>query len=1341
MFLATTIWTYIPIENVKAAPPEIPLDKNFIERVVKDLADIAGVYGDTYWMGREFGSIGEQHAADNILEDLWNDYIAEDETEYAELERIDKWATDGIDDKLDIVNLDDYYLEIDNKVIDKQSCYPIPCYKDYYLKDGKYIVDQEFTVRKTPNRWYSPPWSVKKDTDLELMELKEELKKEQMLYEVEYLLLNDSGGVAGDVVYIEDYENASINETEGRIHLIEIDQNACDDVFNDMINKVYDSNGTAYIAVVTNPSFMDKKKTAIPGVAISRYDGEKIKQSLKESANVSVKIEGDSTPVEGILEVYCIKEISCQNDYIYLIDLEKVDKSWFTPRSLLIVDVIYFRSILALKPAKAFLICDMNSDTHHMYPAYGLQGDPREDIVTTLKRNIEIPGFCINGTLGGQINDGAKVDFKITASHEEDAKSYNVIGEIPGSHDGTVIVSAHYDSYWGQCAMDDASGVGVVWGIAKYIKDNDITPYYTMKFIAFGGEEYGTRGSKHYVWKHVLPQGSDKIVAVINLDPIAMKTKDIDPDDPPIPFSPWIYPGIFNSAYWKILEAMNLEYYGEITRYNYKKPHMVIPTRAGKIAGGDLGQFTDLDGNPKADYLIELERMTKYNKNAKDLAFFDHRSGENFQKGDIWTKVDTNDLYETAKMTLRLVQLIAISADLDFVNDCTYIQLDLDSDGYYDSVKIGFDVTTNISSWGKVESVIYQNGQAQTTSFKTDLLNISQNYTTSGNLTVTLPPNATAGNCDIRVYLRDFNGSQDDFDNTTLYLYPYNHSVADFTWERNSSNMKMINFTDLSMPSPNATLTSWNWSFGDGNYSNLQNCSHNYSNMGTFNVTLTVTDSANKSANVTKQVETFSTAPISSFTVNSSIILVNKTLTLNSTSFDVDGSIVNTTWYFGDNTTGYGANITHTYNKSGFYTVSLYATDDDNSTANITKIEHILVVDAFVDDGFIDDPVNHKWDSIQEGINDVSDDGTIYVYNGVYLSYLVNKSVSIYGESKDSVLIDPQPIGIDVQYHDVYIKNFTINGGLTGVNIIGTRTGACNVTIENGAVLDPIDFGVYIDNSTNNTIKGCKIDDAVVGIKICNGAEYNVIDDCNISNCYHGVSVDSSSYNWIGNPSINEWYPNDCVFTLNTNAVYLRESDHNYILGCDIDATPPPSEGPPSTRRGIYLDEASNTTISTCNIFNATQGIYIKDSRDNKVEFCRIFENSYGIEFFGADAEKNLIAQNNITSNSQYGVYLPPFPKCNKVLYNDFFDNGNGETNQSYDAQTTPEQTNSWCKQGPGTLTEKGPGEGNYWKDYTGVDLNSDGVGDSEYGVVGDGEDDYYPLMEPYGWCTGTSWD
>jgi hypothetical protein len=38
----------------------------------------------------------------------------------------------------------------------------------------------------------------------------------------------------------------------------------------------------------------------------------------------------------------------------------------------------------------------------------------------------------------------------------------------------------------------------------------------------------------------------------------------------------------------------------------------------------------------------------------------------------------------------------------------------------------------------------------------------------------------------------------------------------------------------------------------------------------------------------------------------------------------------------------------------------------------------------YVDDDFEDEPVNHRWNTIQEGINDAEDGDTIIVHGGIY---------------------------------------------------------------------------------------------------------------------------------------------------------------------------------------------------------------------------------------------------------------------------------------------------------------------------------------------------------------------
>ncbi len=74
--------------------------------------------------------------------------------------------------------------------------------------------------------------------------------------------------------------------------------------------------------------------------------------------------------------------------------------------------------------------------------------------------------------------------------------------------------------------------------------------------------------------------------------------------------------------------------------------------------------------------------------------------------------------------------------------------------------------------------------------------------------------------------------------------------------------------------------------------------------------------------------------PVASFTYEPAHPKVNDIVFLNSTSTDVDGTVVNWSWDFGDGAHGYGEHVTHTYTDVQTYHVILVVCDDDGATAN-----------------------------------------------------------------------------------------------------------------------------------------------------------------------------------------------------------------------------------------------------------------------------------------------------------------------------------------------------------------------------------------------------------------------
>ena len=112
-------------------------------------------------------------------------------------------------------------------------------------------------------------------------------------------------------------------------------------------------------------------------------------------------------------------------------------------------------------------------------------------------------------------------------------ESVNVIAVKEGRSAEEIIIGAHYDSeVRGRGAGDNASGIGVMLEVAASLVE--VPTPYTLRFIAFGAEEQGLRGSRHYV-SRMTPEALENTVAMINLD--SLIAGDIayvygDPGDP-----------------------------------------------------------------------------------------------------------------------------------------------------------------------------------------------------------------------------------------------------------------------------------------------------------------------------------------------------------------------------------------------------------------------------------------------------------------------------------------------------------------------------------------------------------------------------------------------------------------------------------------------------------------------------------------------------------------------------------------------------------------------------------------------------------------------------------------
>jgi PKD repeat protein len=167
--------------------------------------------------------------------------------------------------------------------------------------------------------------------------------------------------------------------------------------------------------------------------------------------------------------------------------------------------------------------------------------------------------------------------------------------------------------------------------------------------------------------------------------------------------------------------------------------------------------------------------------------------------------------------------------------------------------------------------------------------------------------------------------------------------TADFTSNTTNGCFPLVvQFSDLSTGSP----SSWQWSFGNGNTSTIQNPSAIYSSPGTYTVSLTVNGGSTETKvnyivvhnNPTAEfsaVETLGCAPATISFVNESTADAGQGL-----SYE---------WVFGDGSTSTETNPQKIYTDDGTYSITLVTTNQFGCVSTSTKSNYIEIEKYFAE--------------------------------------------------------------------------------------------------------------------------------------------------------------------------------------------------------------------------------------------------------------------------------------------------------------------------------------------------------------------------------------------------------
>ena len=240
--------------------------------------------------------------------------------------------------------------------------------------------------------------------------------------------------------------------------------------------------------------------------------------------------------------------------------------------------------------------------------------------------------------------------------------------------------------------------------------------------------------------------------------------------------------------------------------------------------------------------------------------------------------------------------------------------------------------------------------------------------------------------------------------------------------------------------------------------------------------------------------------------------------------------------------------------------------------------------------------------TIQEAVNHANSGDTIFVYNETYYEHVViNKSVSLVGEDKDSTIIDGGGTGsvISVTANNVNINDFTVqNSGSadsdSGIYINSSGNNISHNTITNNK------NGIYLYYSSNNTVSSNNAYSNNDGVYLYYSSD-NVISGNNVSNNDCGIWIRQlSSSNVISGNNVSN---NDC-------GVYLYYSSSNVIFDNNVS----------SNNNGVYLSYSSNDNTIYHNKFINNIGQVWSDSVN---AWDYINEGNFWSDYAGQDLNRD----------------------------------------------------------------------------------------------------------------------
>lgn len=296
----------------------------------------------------------------------------------------------------------------------------------------------------------------------------------------------------------------------------------------------------------------------------------------------------------------------------------------------------------------------------------------------------------------------------------------------------------------------------------------------------------------------------------------------------------------------------------------------------------------------------------------------------------------------------------------------------------------------------------------------------------NGNTSVLQNPTAsyfTPGTYTVRLTATNANGS-----NTltrTQYITVYEPPIVDFSANNRSGCFPLrVQFSDLSTPGAGNTNVSWNWDFGNGNTSTLQNPQAVYITAGSFTVTLRVTNDKGCTRTISRPNYITVTNGVRAGFTNTLPTVCRAPATINFTNTSTGPPTLSYFWDFGDGNFSALTNPTHTYAANGTYTALLVTTSTagcvdtfrsnpiviGNFTTSFTAPLNVCINEVV---NFTNTsspaPVSSNWTFGDGGTANTINATHAYTVTGGYNVWLYNTYSTCVDSIRQSIIVNPRP--------------------------------------------------------------------------------------------------------------------------------------------------------------------------------------------------------------------------------------------------------------------------------------------------------------------------------------------